>query len=150
VTQTAYNHYSLLRSVEDLFGLSHIGFAAQAGLASFGSDVFTSSESTTTTTTSTTTSTSTSSPRCVAHASGAILGSVSVIKSGGHRALTFVPRRSGELSFQIKPARGALHNLKRRALHACARVTLTLPAGAGHIRLSATAGHSHQSETKAY
>ena len=35
-----YNHYSLLRSLEDLFGLSHLGYAAQAGLQPFGSDVF--------------------------------------------------------------------------------------------------------------
>ncbi|HWH12668.1 MAG TPA: alkaline phosphatase family protein [Solirubrobacteraceae bacterium] len=41
VTQTAYNHYSLLRSIEDLFGLGHLGLAGQAGLTAFGSDVFT-------------------------------------------------------------------------------------------------------------
>jgi hypothetical protein len=35
-----YNHYSLLRSIEDLFGLSHLGYAAQTGLAPFGSDVY--------------------------------------------------------------------------------------------------------------
>jgi hypothetical protein len=40
VTQTAYNHYSLLRSVEDLLGLGHLGYAGQAGLAAFGSDIF--------------------------------------------------------------------------------------------------------------
>lgn len=40
VVNTAYNHYSALRTVEDLFGLSHLGFAAQAGQASFGADVF--------------------------------------------------------------------------------------------------------------
>jgi LPXTG-motif cell wall-anchored protein len=37
---TPYNHYSLLRSVEDLFGLSHLGMAGAAGLAAFGPDVF--------------------------------------------------------------------------------------------------------------
>jgi hypothetical protein len=37
---TPYNHYSLLRSTEDLFGLSHLGYAAQDGLAPFGADVF--------------------------------------------------------------------------------------------------------------
>ena len=41
VNPTAYNHYSLLRSVEDLFGLSHLGFAAADGLAPFGTDVYT-------------------------------------------------------------------------------------------------------------
>ncbi len=47
---TFYNHYSFLRSLEDLFavakaspgldGKGHLGFAAQAGLKAFGSDVF--------------------------------------------------------------------------------------------------------------
>jgi hypothetical protein len=36
----AYNHYSLLRTIEDLFGLPHLGEAAQPGLASFDRNVF--------------------------------------------------------------------------------------------------------------
>jgi phosphatidylinositol-3-phosphatase len=36
-----YNHYSLLRSVEDLFGLAHLGYAAEADLQPLGADVFT-------------------------------------------------------------------------------------------------------------
>jgi hypothetical protein len=40
VNPTAYNHYALLRSVEDLFGLAHLGFAGRAGLKPFGDDVF--------------------------------------------------------------------------------------------------------------
>ncbi len=40
VSKTPYNHYSLLRSVEDIFGLDHLGYAGQAGLKSFGKDVF--------------------------------------------------------------------------------------------------------------
>jgi hypothetical protein len=46
-----YNHYSWLRTIEDLFqvakaspgldGAGHIGYAAQPGLAPFGPDVFT-------------------------------------------------------------------------------------------------------------
>ncbi len=36
-----YNHYSLLRSVEDVFGLGHLGYAAAGGLRPFGSDIFT-------------------------------------------------------------------------------------------------------------
>ena len=45
-----YNHYSWLRTMEDLFsvrhaapgldGLGHLGYAAQPGLAPFGADVF--------------------------------------------------------------------------------------------------------------
>lgn len=41
VSNTPYNHYSLLRSVEDIFGVDHLGYAGQKGLASFGRDVFT-------------------------------------------------------------------------------------------------------------
>jgi hypothetical protein len=40
VTQTAYNHYTMLRSVEDIFGLRHIGYAGLSGETSFGSDVY--------------------------------------------------------------------------------------------------------------
>jgi hypothetical protein len=41
VSRVPYNHYSLLRSVEDIFGLSYLGYAGRAGLASFGRDIFT-------------------------------------------------------------------------------------------------------------
>ena len=35
-----YNHYSLLRWTEDVFGVPHLGYAAVSGLAVFGDDVF--------------------------------------------------------------------------------------------------------------
>jgi len=41
VSTTPYNHYSTLASIENIFGLSHLGYAAASGLATFGSDVFT-------------------------------------------------------------------------------------------------------------
>jgi hypothetical protein len=41
VTETAYNHYSMLRWVEDDFGLAHLAEAGAAGLEPFGADVFT-------------------------------------------------------------------------------------------------------------
>jgi hypothetical protein len=44
VSTTPYNHYSLLRTVEDLFGLDYLGYAGQAGLVSFGKDVFTGTD----------------------------------------------------------------------------------------------------------
>ncbi|HEX4508271.1 MAG TPA: alkaline phosphatase family protein [Alphaproteobacteria bacterium] len=40
VSDVPYNHYSLLRSIEDMFGLDHLGYAGQAGLKPFGTDVF--------------------------------------------------------------------------------------------------------------
>ena len=47
-TTTFYNHYSWLRTMEDLFGITtggsdghgHLGYAGQAGLQPFGTDVF--------------------------------------------------------------------------------------------------------------
>ena len=54
VSTVDYNHYSWLRTMEDLFNVSrasrgldgqgHIGYAAQPGLAPFGPDVFTNPE----------------------------------------------------------------------------------------------------------
>jgi hypothetical protein len=41
VSNVPYNHYSLLRSIEDLLGLDHLGYAGQKGLDSFGKDVYT-------------------------------------------------------------------------------------------------------------
>ena len=40
VSKTSYNHYAMLRTLEDIFGLEHLGYAAQPGLNSFGRDVF--------------------------------------------------------------------------------------------------------------
>jgi hypothetical protein len=37
---TSYNHYSLLASVEDLFGLAHLGYAGTPNLPRFGTDVY--------------------------------------------------------------------------------------------------------------
>jgi hypothetical protein len=39
-SDVGYNHYSLLRSLEDLFGLGHLGYAGMAGLRAFGDDVY--------------------------------------------------------------------------------------------------------------
>jgi phosphatidylinositol-3-phosphatase len=41
VSTTSYNHYSMLRSVEDIFGLQYLGNAAASGQAGFGSDIYT-------------------------------------------------------------------------------------------------------------
>lgn len=40
VSNVEYNHYSLLRSIEDFFGLEYLGYAGQKDLKSFGKDVF--------------------------------------------------------------------------------------------------------------
>jgi hypothetical protein len=41
VSDVPYNHYALLRTIEALFGLPYLGYAAQADLQAFGADVLT-------------------------------------------------------------------------------------------------------------
>jgi phosphatidylinositol-3-phosphatase len=41
VSKKSYNHYSLLRSMENNFKLPYLGFAGQLGLRAFGNDIFT-------------------------------------------------------------------------------------------------------------
>jgi hypothetical protein len=40
VSTVEYNHYSTLRTIEDYFGLSHLGYAEYPGTTDFGPDVF--------------------------------------------------------------------------------------------------------------
>jgi phosphatidylinositol-3-phosphatase len=39
-----YNHFSLLRTIEDIFGLSHLGYAALPGVRSFRPSIFNGSK----------------------------------------------------------------------------------------------------------
>ena len=39
-SQEPYNHFSLLRTVEDIFGLRHLGYAADSKASSFESSLF--------------------------------------------------------------------------------------------------------------
>jgi phosphatidylinositol-3-phosphatase len=41
VSNVPYNHYSLLKSLEDIYHLDRLGYATQPGLKTFGRDVFT-------------------------------------------------------------------------------------------------------------
>lgn len=40
ISTADYNHYSMLRSVEDLFGLPRLGYAGASAVTSFGADVY--------------------------------------------------------------------------------------------------------------
>ena len=40
VSAVPYNHYALLRSIEDIFALPHLGLANGAGVKSFGAEIF--------------------------------------------------------------------------------------------------------------
>ena len=40
VSEVPYNHYSLLKSIEDIFGVDHLGYARPKSVTSFGDDIF--------------------------------------------------------------------------------------------------------------
>ena len=40
VSQEPYNHFSLLRTIEDLFGLTHLGYAGLSKVSSFEPSIF--------------------------------------------------------------------------------------------------------------
>jgi hypothetical protein len=40
VSTVQYNHFSMLRTIEDIFGLSHLGYADTTGLTPFGAEIF--------------------------------------------------------------------------------------------------------------
>jgi phosphatidylinositol-3-phosphatase len=40
ISNVPYNHYSLLKSLENIYQVGYLGYAAQSGLKAFGSDVF--------------------------------------------------------------------------------------------------------------
>jgi hypothetical protein len=49
VSNVPFNHYSLLKTIEDIFGLDHLGYAGQPGLQGFfgctNSDIFVGGDS---------------------------------------------------------------------------------------------------------
>ncbi|HEV7943642.1 MAG TPA: alkaline phosphatase family protein [Solirubrobacteraceae bacterium] len=43
ISQETYNHFSMLRTIEDIFGLSHLGYAALSGVSSLSPSLFAAS-----------------------------------------------------------------------------------------------------------
>jgi hypothetical protein len=123
VNKTDYNHYSFLRSVEDLFGLDHLGYAGQTGLASFGDDVFNAKKPTP--------------PKppsaCTAARSG---NPVSSLRLRG-RSLTFRGRRNARIRVTVhfKARRGKV--LKRpNRVAACRSYRVKVPKGTSRVSVS--------------
>jgi hypothetical protein len=96
VNSTPYNHYALLRTFEDLFGVPHLGFAAAAGLRPFGTDVFNASGATPATTAAVTATTAPHRGRTIP-ATGWALPATAVVLllTGGAVGLTLRRRVGG-------------------------------------------------------
>jgi hypothetical protein len=127
---TPYNHYSLLRSIEDVFGLSPLGYAAKA--TGFGADVY-------------------NGPTCFDHTlpagrgayrRGTLLSAVS--RTGGR--LTIATTHSGRILARAWLAKGSRRILRRHA-RACATLSVRLPKGTRRVRVTATAGGRSERRT---
>jgi hypothetical protein len=124
-TSQPYNHYTMLRSVEDLFGLGHIGYASLSGGRSFGTDVFACAPAV---------------PPVAVRGrlpSGSEFTAARLVGRGSRRSLTL--RSVGAASLTVRVVISRHHSrLLRRTLTPCTTATLRLPR-LSHARIRVAA-----------
>jgi phosphatidylinositol-3-phosphatase len=136
-----YNHYSMLRSVEDIFGLPHLGYAGRAGLAAFGSDVYNGDGP------------AVVGPGCTEAAlprarggvyrRGSLIASARIIRSGGRARIQLVFRHRASLDLrQTQRVRGRsrTRRIGLRSVRACRTYGRTLSRGHGRVTVTARSG----------
>jgi len=120
VNNTPYNHYSLLRSVEDVFGLGQIGLAAKA--TGFGSDVYNDAGA------------------CFDHplprTAGRSVPRGTIIASVARKGRKLTIRLAHSATVTVAAPKRVL----RRHAAACGTLRATLPKGARSVKVSASAG----------
>jgi hypothetical protein len=144
VNTTPYNHYSLLRSVEDLFGLSHLGYAGKSDLKGFGGDVFNATPSAggpTPTPAPPSGPVSCQSTRVRRGARGrlapgTLIGSSRLARSGNGTLLLQVTM-SHAATLRIRVSGRAHTRPIRRRVRACHTYNIKLPAGTRRVTLVA-------------
>ena len=136
-----YNHYSFLRSVEDLFGLEHLGYAGQDGLQPFGDDVY-SNPAGTTAPAVTPTAAQSCRPTSLAGrprrlAAHTLLASARLRRTSGRRVLTVRTTHY---------ARVTVRGTRSRLVQPCHPTRITLARGSrGKLRVTAsTAKHAER------
>ncbi|MGZ6641617.1 MAG: alkaline phosphatase family protein [Solirubrobacteraceae bacterium] len=144
-TPQPYNHYALLRSVEDLFGLNHLGYAGQAGLAPFGDDVYSNDAGTTAAAVAAPAALGAPVRGCrIARLAGrpralparTMLQGLRLRRSAGRRVVSFRTLHGARLTVRSAGARPA--TLRARA---CRAYRLTLARGSrGTVRVTAATG----------
>jgi hypothetical protein len=151
VDQTPYNHYSLLRSVENIFGLAHLGYAGASGLAAFGADVYNAPAGSTPTTPGS--SPSPSAPACRALTvalkargrlrAGTLIAALRLRRSRGHATLALTFTRAARLQVSER-ARGRTHRLGARSVLACHAYSVRLPVAHGAVTVTASVGRASE------
>jgi hypothetical protein len=136
---TQYNHYSLLRSIEDLFGLAHLGYAGLSGLKPFGDDVFNAKP--------------VADPGAKPPAKGCPKAPLAKPSHGRYKRGTFLAgaRRSGRtLTITTRRAGRLRITLKGRRVHAparlgaCRTLRVHLPARHGALRIAYGDAHGRE------
>ena len=125
VNDQPYNHYGLLRSTEDLFGMGHLGYAGNEGLKPFGDDVYNAKKP--------------SPPRaptgaCTAARSGA---AVAGLRLRG-RLLTFRARRKAKIRITVHFRKGRHGKVLKRPTRVAACQTYRVKVPNGTRRVSVT------------
>lgn len=129
-----YNHYSFLRSAEDLFALDHLGYAGQDGLKPFGDDVYSNAAGTTTPAVTPSgaqscraTSLSGKPRRLAPHT---LLASLRLRRAAGRRAVTLRTTHYARVTVRGAPA---------RLVQPCRPTRITLARGSrGKVRVTAS------------
>jgi len=148
VSDVGYNHFSLLRSVEDIFGLGHLGYAARDDLVPFGADVYDAIPAAPLTPIK---------ARCATARSGRAVAAVRLRPAGRGVLLTFRSRRTAKVRIVVTHRDGRRVALKRlRRVRACRGYQVRLPgdivrasvSGAGgKVTVKRTASAEHDAES---
>ena len=173
VSAVPYNHYSMLATVEDIFGLGRLGDAG--GATPFGNDVFghpqappsvvTISTTTTTTTSATTTASPvarpmTLPPACsvpkLPHAAhgrlpaAALLRALALVGGRARRAITFTAVRAAKLRVVARTSAGSHRGVASLFVVPCHSYRFALPSGHGTVTIHATLPAGSSTVSKSY
>jgi phosphatidylinositol-3-phosphatase len=143
-----YNHYSLLRSIEDIFGLGHLGYAARSDLDAFGADVYNGSGP------------AIVGPACAEAAlplarrgvyrRGSLIASAKIVRRGGRARLRLVFRHRASVdarqTYRLR-GRRRTSRLSVRSVRACRSYTRTLARGHGSVKVTARSGRGRETRT---
>jgi hypothetical protein len=150
VNDTPYNHYGLLRSIEDLFGLGHLGYAAQAGLKSFGGDVFGAADTVDLSQPGASRAPCRFRPLGARRGrlpAGSLISELRVTRPSASRAMLEVTTtRQARLYARVPGRRTALQRRSKR----CGTVRFALPRSHGRVRLSASVRAGTERRTVVY
>jgi hypothetical protein len=145
INSTPYNHYSLLRSVQALFGLGPLGYSGQAGLRAFGDDVYNGTGPNATPASCT--------PPALPRAKrgrlprGSVVSKARLVRRRGKAPLLELRfARAARLSAVIRrrPAGGRLLRVRSRKVTGCARYRVGLGFRHGRIAVRAAVGRASE------